>query len=40
MNKAQLIEALADHYDGSKAEAGKALNAVVDTISRQTAAGE
>jgi DNA-binding protein HU-beta len=40
MNKAQLIEALADHYDGSKAEAGKALNAVVETITRQTAAGE
>ena len=40
MNKAQLIEALADHYDGSKTEAGKALNAVVETITRQTAAGE
>ena len=40
MNKAQLIEALADHYDGNKAEAGKALNAVVETITRQTAAGE
>src|SRR5215212_1428917 len=40
MNKAQLIEALADHYNGSKAEAGKALNAVVETITRQTAAGE
>ena len=40
MNKAQLIEALADHYDGSKAEAAKALNAVVETITRQTAAGE
>jgi DNA-binding protein HU-beta len=40
MNKAQLIEALADHYDGNKTQAGKALNAVVETITRQTAAGE
>ena len=40
MNKAQLIEALARHYDGNKTEAGKALNAVVETITRQTAAGE
>ena len=40
MNKAQLIEALAHHYDGNKTEAGKALNAVVETITRQTAAGE
>src|SRR5215204_6814313 len=40
MNKAQLIEALADHYNGSKAEAAKALNAVVETITRKTAAGE
>jgi DNA-binding protein HU-beta len=40
MNKAQLIEALADHYNGSKAEATKALNAVVETITHKTAAGE
>jgi DNA-binding protein HU-beta len=40
MNKAQLIEALADHYNGSKTEAAKALNAVVDTITQKTAAGE
>jgi DNA-binding protein HU-beta len=40
MNKAQLIESLADHYDGSKTEAAKALNAVVETITYQTAAGE
>jgi DNA-binding protein HU-beta len=40
MNKAQLIESLADHYSGSKAEAAKALNAVVETITRKTAAGE
>ena len=29
MNKAELIEALSVHYDGSKTEAAKALNAVV-----------
>src|SRR5215207_218314 len=40
MNKAQLIEALADHYNGSKADAAKAVNAVVETIARNTAAGE
>ena len=40
MNKAQLIEALAAHYDGSKSEAAKALNAVVQTITYSTAAGE
>src|SRR5215218_8635947 len=40
MNKAQLIEAIADHYDGNKADATKALNAVVETITHKTAAGE
>jgi DNA-binding protein HU-beta len=40
MNKAELIESLADHYNGSKAEAAKALNAVVETITHKTAAGE
>ena len=40
MNKAQLIESLATHYNGSKAEAAKALNAVVETITMKTAAGE
>ena len=40
MNKAQLIEAISAHYDGSKAEATKALNAVVETITQRTAAGE
>lgn len=40
MNKAELIEALSAHYNGSKAEAGKALNAVVETITHKTAAGE
>ena len=40
MNKAQLIEALAAYYDGSKTEAAKALNAVVQTITYKTAGGE
>ena len=40
MNKAELIEALSAHYDGSKTEAAKALNAVVQTITYKTAAGE
>ena len=40
MNKAELIEALSAHYDGNKAEAAKALNAVVQTITYKTAAGE
>ena len=40
MNKAELIEALSARYDGSKSEAAKALNAVVSTITYQTAAGE
>ena len=40
MNKAELIEALSVHFDGSKTEAAKALNAVVSTITYSTAAGE
>ncbi|HZA03522.1 MAG TPA: HU family DNA-binding protein [Propionibacteriaceae bacterium] len=40
MNKAELITALSAHYDGSKAEAAKALDAVVSTITYKTAAGE
>lgn len=40
MNKAELIRALSEHYNGSKADAAKALNAVVQTITHQTAAGE
>ena len=40
VNKAELIEALSAHYDGSKTEAAKALNAVVQTITYKTAAGE
>ena len=40
MNKAELIEALSVHFDGSKTEAAKALNAVVSTITYKTAIGE
>ena len=40
MNKAELIQAVAVYYDGSKTEAAKALNAVVQTITYKTAAGE
>ncbi len=40
MNKAELVEALSVHFGGSKAEAARALNAVVSTIAEQTAAGE
>ena len=40
MNKAELIEALSAHYDGNKAEASRALNAVVQTITYQTASGQ
>jgi DNA-binding protein HU-beta len=40
VNKAELIQALSAYYDGSKSEAAKALNAVVETITYNTAAGE
>jgi DNA-binding protein HU-beta len=40
VNKAELIEALAAQYDGSKAQAAKALNTVVETIMHSTARGE
>ena len=40
MNKAELIQALSAYYDGSKSEAAKAINAVVETITYKTAAGE
>jgi DNA-binding protein HU-beta len=40
VNKAELIQAVATYYDGSKTEAAKALNAVVETITYKTAAGE
>jgi DNA-binding protein HU-beta len=40
VNKAELIQAVSAYYDGSKSEAAKALNAVVETITYKTAAGE
>jgi DNA-binding protein HU-beta len=40
VNKAELIQAVAAYYDGSKSEAARALNAVVETITYKTAAGE
>ena len=36
MNKKELIEALAVHFDGNKAEATRALNAVLQTIIYKT----
>lgn len=40
MNKAALVEALAVHFDGNKAEAARALKAVIDTVTEQVAKGE
>ncbi len=40
MNKSELIEALAEHFDGNKTQAAKALNAVVQTITYATASGQ
>jgi DNA-binding protein HU-beta len=40
MNKSELVEALAAHYDGSRADATRALNAFVQTVSSATASGE
>ena len=40
VNKAEFIEVLAAHFDGNKAEAGRALNAITETIIYQTAGGE
>lgn len=37
MNKAELIEALSKHFGGNKAEAGRMLNIVVETIIQETA---
>lgn len=37
MNKAELIEALSAHFGGNKAEAGRMLNIVVETIIQETA---
>ena len=40
MNKAQLIDELAGSFDGSRRAAQNALEAVLDTITRQVAKGE
>ena len=40
MNKAELIKELSAHFDGSKSEAARALNAVVETITTTVAGGE
>lgn len=40
MNKSELVEALSAHYDGSRADAARALNAFVQTVSSATASGE
>jgi DNA-binding protein HU-beta len=36
MNKAELIEVLSMHFGGSKAEAGRLLNIVLETIMQET----
>jgi len=40
VNKSQFIDALAAHFEGNKKAASKALDSVVDTISREVAKGE
>ena len=40
MNKSQLIDALAARYDGNRKAAAQALEAVLDTITREVAKGE
>ncbi|MBO0828609.1 MAG: HU family DNA-binding protein [Streptosporangiales bacterium] len=40
MNKAQLVEKLADHFEGNKRQAGQALEHVLDTITASVARGE
>lgn len=40
MNKAELIKELSSHFDGSKTEAARALNAVVETITTTVSTGE
>jgi DNA-binding protein HU-beta len=40
MNKSQLIEALAARYEGNRKAAARALEAVLDTITREVAKGE
>ncbi|MDO9379102.1 MAG: HU family DNA-binding protein [Nocardioidaceae bacterium] len=40
MNKTQFIEALSAHFEGNKKAAGEALDAVIDTITREVSKGE
>lgn len=40
MNKSELIELLAQYFGGNRAEATRALNAVLDVIMTETARGE
>jgi DNA-binding protein HU-beta len=40
VNKTQLIDALAARYEGNRRQAAQALEAVVDTITREVAKGE
>jgi len=40
VNKAELIKELSTHFDGSKTEAARALNAVVETITSTVSGGE
>src|SRR3954467_2735856 len=40
VNKSQLIDALAARFDGNKKAAAQALEAVLDTITREVAKGE
>ena len=40
MNRNQLIEALATHFQGNKKQAAQALDAVLETITREVARGE
>lgn len=40
MNKAELIKELSSHFDGSRSEAARALNAVVETITSTVSTGE
>src|SRR3954451_20199432 len=40
VNKSQLIEALAGHFEGNKKAAGHALESILDTVTREVAKGE
>lgn len=40
VNKSQLVEALSDRFEGNRKQAAHALDAVLDTITRQVAKGE